>query len=97
MATRYYFLRRSQKDVLKELEYDFILRKRKLGEVQSILKTSDGYKGYSDPRRPDGKSIEDSLTKKKYSIKKLNYQKILEFISFMTNMKSFYMSVKPKI
>ena len=45
-------------DVLKELEYDFILRKRKLGEIQSILKTSEGYKGYSDSRRPDGKSIE---------------------------------------
>ena len=44
--------------VLKELEYDFTLRKRKLGEIQSILKTSDGYKGYSDLRRPDGKSIE---------------------------------------
>ena len=44
--------------VLKELEYDFILRKRKLGEVQSILKTSEGYRGYSDLRRPDGKSIE---------------------------------------
>ena len=45
-------------EVLKELEYDFILRKRKLGEVQSILKTSEGYRGYSDLRRPDGKSIE---------------------------------------
>jgi len=45
-------------DVLKELEYDFSLRKRKLGEIQSILKTSKGYKGYSDSRRPDGKSIE---------------------------------------
>jgi len=45
-------------DILKELEYDFILRKRKLGEIQSILKTSEGYKGYSDLRRPDGKSIE---------------------------------------
>ena len=45
-------------DVLKELEYDFTLRKRKLGEIQSILKTSEGYKGYSDSRRPDGKSIE---------------------------------------
>ena len=45
-------------DVLKELEYDSILRKRKLGEIQSILKTSEGYKGYSDTRRPDGKSIE---------------------------------------
>ena len=45
-------------DVLKELEYDFVLRKRKLGEIQSILKTSEGYKGYSDLRRPDGKSIE---------------------------------------
>ena len=45
-------------DILKELEYDFILRKRKLGEIQSILKTSEGYKGYSDSRRPDGKSIE---------------------------------------
>ncbi len=45
-------------NVLKELEYDFILSKRKLGEVQSILKTSEGYKGYSDLRRPDGKSIE---------------------------------------
>jgi len=45
-------------DVLKELEYDFMLRKRKLGEIQSILKTSEGYKGYSDLRRPDGKSIE---------------------------------------
>ena len=45
-------------DVLEKLEYDFVLRKRKLGEIQSILKTSDGYKGYSDPRRPDGKSIE---------------------------------------
>ena len=45
-------------DVLKELEHDFILRKRKLGEIQSILKTSEGYKGYSDSRRPDGKSIE---------------------------------------
>ena len=44
--------------VLEELEYDFILRKRKLGEIQSILKTSEGYKGYSDSRRPDGKSIE---------------------------------------
>ena len=45
-------------DILEKLEYDFVLRKRKLGEIQSILKTSDGYKGYSDPRRPDGKSIE---------------------------------------
>ena len=45
-------------EVLKELEYDFILRKRKLGEIQSILKTSEGYRGYSDLRRPDGKSIE---------------------------------------
>jgi len=45
-------------EILKELEYDFILRKRKLGEIQSILKTSEGYKGYSDSRRPDGKSIE---------------------------------------
>jgi gamma-glutamyltranspeptidase len=45
-------------DILKELEYDFTLRKRKLGEIQSILKTSDGYKGYSDSRRQDGKSIE---------------------------------------
>ncbi len=45
-------------EVLKELEYDFILRKRKLGEIQSILKTSKGYRGYSDLRRPDGKSIE---------------------------------------
>ena len=45
-------------DILEELEYDFILRKRRLGEIQSILKTSDGYKGYSDLRRPDGKSIE---------------------------------------
>ena len=45
-------------DILKELEGDFTLRKRKLGEIQSILKTSDGYKGYSDSRRPDGKSIE---------------------------------------
>ena len=45
-------------DILKELEYDFTLRKRKLGEIQSILKTSEGYKGYSDSRRPDGKSIE---------------------------------------
>ena len=45
-------------DVLKELEYDFILIKRKLGEIQSILKTSEGYKGHSDLRRPDGKSIE---------------------------------------
>ena len=44
--------------VLKELEYDFILRKRKLGEILSILKTSEGYKGHSDSRRPDGKSIE---------------------------------------
>tara|TARA_S200000501_G_scaffold95_1_gene94 strand:- start:15 stop:1664 length:1650 start_codon:yes stop_codon:yes gene_type:complete len=44
--------------VLKELEYDFTLRKRKLGEIQSILKTPEGYKGYSDSRRPDGKSIE---------------------------------------
>ena len=32
-------------DVLEKLEYDFVLRKRKLGEIQSILKTSDGYKG----------------------------------------------------
>ena len=47
-----------EKDILEKLEKDFILRKRKLGEIQSILKTSDGYKGYSDPRRPDGKSIE---------------------------------------
>ena len=47
-----------EKDVLEKLEKDFVLRKRKLGEIQSILKTSDGYKGYSDPRRPDGKSIE---------------------------------------
>ncbi len=45
-------------DVLAELEYNFTLRKRKLGEIQSILKTSKGYKGYSDSRRPDGKSIE---------------------------------------
>jgi len=45
-------------EVLKELEYDLILRKRKLGEIQSILKTSEGYRGYSDLRRPDGKSIE---------------------------------------
>jgi len=45
-------------DVLKELEHDLILRKRKLGEIQSILKTPEGYKGYSDSRRPDGKSIE---------------------------------------
>ncbi|MDC3151130.1 gamma-glutamyltransferase [SAR86 cluster bacterium] len=45
-------------DVLEELEHDSILRKRKLGEIQSILKTSEGYKGYSDLRRPDGKSIE---------------------------------------
>ena len=45
-------------DVIKGLEYDFVLRKRKLGEIQSILKTSEGYKGYSDARRPDGKSIE---------------------------------------
>ena len=45
-------------DILRELEHDFILRKRKLGEIQSILKTSEGYKGYSDLRRPDGKSIE---------------------------------------
>jgi len=45
-------------DIIKELEGDFTLRKRKLGEIQSILKTSDGYKGYSDSRRPDGKSIE---------------------------------------
>ena len=45
-------------EVIKELEYDFILRKRKLGEIQSILKTSEGYRGYSDLRRPDGKSIE---------------------------------------
>tara|TARA_B100000989_G_scaffold72397_1_gene50780 strand:+ start:1369 stop:3018 length:1650 start_codon:yes stop_codon:yes gene_type:complete len=47
-----------EKDILEKLEKDLILRKRKLGEIQSILKTSDGYKGYSDPRRPDGKSIE---------------------------------------
>ncbi len=47
-----------EKDIIEKLEKDFILRKRKLGEIQSILKTSDGYKGYSDPRRPDGKSIE---------------------------------------
>ena len=45
-------------DVLKELEHDFTIRKRQLGEIQSILKTSEGYKGYSDSRRPDGKSIE---------------------------------------
>ena len=45
-------------EVIKGLEYDFVLRKRKLGEIQSILKTSEGYKGYSDERRPDGKSIE---------------------------------------
>ncbi len=45
-------------EVIKGLEYDFVLRKRKLGEIQSILKTSEGYKGYSDARRPDGKSIE---------------------------------------
>ena len=45
-------------DLVKELENDFILRKRKLGEIQSILKTLEGYKGYSDSRRPDGKSIE---------------------------------------
>ena len=30
-------------DVLKELEHDLILRKRKLGEIQSILRTSEGY------------------------------------------------------
>ena len=30
-------------DVLRELKYDFILKKRKLGEIQSILKTSEGY------------------------------------------------------
>jgi hypothetical protein len=45
-------------EVIKGLEYDFVLRKRKLGEIQSILKTAEGYKGYSDSRRPDGKSIE---------------------------------------
>ncbi|MAD47917.1 MAG: hypothetical protein CMQ53_01040 [Gammaproteobacteria bacterium] len=45
-------------EVIKGLEYDFVLRKRKLGEIQSILKTAEGYKGYSDARRPDGKSIE---------------------------------------
>ena len=47
-----------KKDIVERLENDFILRKRKLGEIQSILKTLDGYKGYSDSRRPDGKSIE---------------------------------------
>tara|TARA_B100000989_G_scaffold207535_1_gene157273 strand:+ start:1 stop:1650 length:1650 start_codon:yes stop_codon:yes gene_type:complete len=47
-----------KQDILKELEYDLTLRKRKLGEIQSILKTLQGYKGYSDSRRPDGKSIE---------------------------------------
>ena len=45
-------------NILEELEHDLTLRKRKLGEIQSILKTSEGYKGYSDSRRPDGKSIE---------------------------------------
>ena len=45
-------------DVLEELGHDLTLRKRKLGEIQSILKTSEGYKGYSDSRRPDGKAIE---------------------------------------
>ena len=47
-----------KQDILKKLEYDLTLRKRKLGEIQSILKTLEGYKGYSDSRRPDGKSIE---------------------------------------
>ena len=47
-----------KRDILEKLEKDFILKKRKLGEIQSILKTTNGYKGYSDQRRPDGKSIE---------------------------------------
>ena len=45
-------------DVLSKLEKKFSLKKRKLGEIQSILKTSKGYKGYSDKRRPDGKAVE---------------------------------------
>ena len=45
-------------DVLSKLEKKFLLKKRKLGEIQSILKTSKGYKGYSDKRRPDGKAVE---------------------------------------
>ena len=45
-------------DVLSKLERKFILKKRKLGEIQSILKTPQGYKGYSDKRRPDGKAVE---------------------------------------
>jgi gamma-glutamyltranspeptidase/glutathione hydrolase len=44
--------------VIKELKKSTSLRKRKIGEIHSILKDKKGYVGFSDPRRPDGKSIE---------------------------------------
>ena len=44
--------------VLKKLEKKITLRKRKIGEIHSILKVDSGYQGFSDLRRPDGKSIE---------------------------------------
>ena len=44
--------------VIKGLKKSMTLRKRKIGEIHSILKDKNGYAGFSDPRRPDGKSIE---------------------------------------
>jgi gamma-glutamyltranspeptidase/glutathione hydrolase len=44
--------------VVKELKKSTTLRKRKIGEIHSILKGKKGYVGFSDPRRSDGKSIE---------------------------------------
>ena len=44
--------------VIKKLEKNTTLRKRKIGEIHSILKGEKGYEGFADKRRPDGKSIE---------------------------------------
>ena len=45
-------------NVIEKLKKNMTLRKRKIGEIHSILKVDSGYQGFSDLRRPDGKSIE---------------------------------------
>lgn len=45
-------------NVIEKLEKNMTLRKSKIGEIHSVLYRGNGYTGFSDSRRPDGKSIE---------------------------------------
>ena len=51
------FFENLNKEDLKILESENTLRKRKLGEIHSILIKEGKIEAYSDKRRPDGKAI----------------------------------------